>query len=347
MNGFYWVWPETPPQTSPYTSRFITLRIGKSSNEYKVPEDFIQKYPNLSAKIRNFSSADEIPCLDDIDSEIGHTFVHFLYSGACETLGEKRNVWPEERNAEKYRHSILIYSAAVKYDIWGLVKLAKAQIRQMSANLPLSSLISNARELVDVLPNGDTWFLKFLRNKVLQAHEDNEDIFTRRGFFKGFGKHETLDPFLCQCIVEAYQNKVAKLKEQAQKAIGESIQEDSMSKEILLVEEEVNEDIPEPHNDDIGQAEETSSPTEAMKEPLGVKHGMSQIIPSENYATTLCPKEIQRPEEHMAEEFAQEDGVWDTMDASSLRKKDKKKGRKKSALLNVKENHASNGSDEW
>ena len=68
--------------------------------------------------------------MSDVHEDVGHTFVHFLYSGDYETLN-----WPLDEStsdiAREYKRSILVYQASRIYYLPDLEALAKQKIEQL------------------------------------------------------------------------------------------------------------------------------------------------------------------------------------------------------------------------
>lgn len=211
------------PKTSPYLSRLIKIRIGDSSDEYMIHEDCIRAYYKLSRHLDAISASDLLD-LEEADSRVGHTFIHYLYSKNYEILVNGISTAGDMQEKE-FEHGILVYSAAVKYDISGLVQLAKDEVCKAAASLTLSSAIKHARNVFDSLPRGDEWFLGFMKSLMEESMEKNADTFLSKNFFSGFGKHKAFDPYLCRSIVEIYQKRLSRLSEETQKRFGASKEE--------------------------------------------------------------------------------------------------------------------------
>ncbi|CRG89261.1 hypothetical protein PISL3812_06297 [Talaromyces islandicus] len=222
------------PKTSPYLSQFIKVRFGNSSDEYMVPEDCILVYRKLSRHLNDTSTSDVLN-LQEADSQVGHTFIHFLYSGTYQFLGQHA-LSPMDTRDKEFEQGILVYSAAIKYDIPQLAELAKDQVYKASADLPLASVIRNARKLFDSLPRGDKLLLDLIKSLMEERLEKDADTFLTVNFFEGFGKHETLDPHLFRFIVEIYEKKLFHLTEKTQETTEkneeEPVHENGVSAEI-------------------------------------------------------------------------------------------------------------------
>lgn len=80
-----------------------TICIGHK--EYGIPSGFLRSYRQLTQK-----SVGSQVVLDDIDEDVGHTLVHFLYSGSYETIGA---ALAEGTHVEReYRRSLSVCQAS-------------------------------------------------------------------------------------------------------------------------------------------------------------------------------------------------------------------------------------------
>jgi hypothetical protein len=75
-------------------------------------------------KLRPFYKNIELP---DLDDDVGHTLVHYLYTGAYRTL-KLRGVVQDIEKITEYKKSVLVYSAARTYGLNGLEMLAKTHM---------------------------------------------------------------------------------------------------------------------------------------------------------------------------------------------------------------------------
>jgi len=78
-----------------------------TEKEYGILRSHIRKYPLLA----HSCPQDTYVTLSDIHGDVGHTLVHFLYSGTYETINSplEKNISYLER---EYQRSVLIYHVA-------------------------------------------------------------------------------------------------------------------------------------------------------------------------------------------------------------------------------------------
>lgn len=143
--------------------------IGSKQQAYTVPKAFLPK--SLSGQARDIEC---IP-LSDIDDDVAHSFVHFLYTGKYHTLKPHKTSM-EGTPTREHRCSLLTYSAARNHCMDGLASSAKHEIETKSANLPISSVLDNLKSAFSNLRVEDTWLEQYLQRKVKEASDTDEDF---------------------------------------------------------------------------------------------------------------------------------------------------------------------------
>ncbi|KAB8213076.1 hypothetical protein BDV33DRAFT_84238 [Aspergillus novoparasiticus] len=138
------------PDSSPYEDLFVTLQIGRK--EYSIPRCYLRAYPQFQIGSVN----NPYPRLLDIDEDIGHTFVHFLYTGRYETLTSAPSKGTYDILKE-FQRSIQVYSAALSYEIHGLETLAKKYIEILGRSVPIYSILHTSRTVFSKIPGDKIW----------------------------------------------------------------------------------------------------------------------------------------------------------------------------------------------
>jgi hypothetical protein len=68
----------------PYAGLGVTILIGRQENEYIVPSNIASQFPSLQ---RKWDKGDPRTMrFPELDEDIGHTFIHYLYTGDYQTL---------------------------------------------------------------------------------------------------------------------------------------------------------------------------------------------------------------------------------------------------------------------
>ncbi|KAL4812460.1 hypothetical protein BDW67DRAFT_178696 [Aspergillus spinulosporus] len=185
------------PQSSPYEYPIATLKIGRKS--YGIPVYYIQGIPH----IRNEFDWNPIGSilLTDVDEDIGHTFVHFLYTGQYETL------YSQCDRVREYRRSVLAYQAARTYGLPELETVAKKYIEHFSTKMPLEDILHTATDVFTKLPRDE-------------SYRENMHFFQQEEFTRSTGRCPPLDRTILQLTVDILSARIAELQntiEQAKK----------------------------------------------------------------------------------------------------------------------------------
>ncbi|EGE86661.2 hypothetical protein BDDG_09608 [Blastomyces dermatitidis ATCC 18188] len=104
--------------------------------KYIISGCYLWKYPQWN---RNLTWNPYIT-LPDVDEDIGHTLVHFLYTGIYETLGSAPD--PDiSCTAREFRKSALVYHIARTYNLPELETLAKKYIEHFEESISIFNIL--------------------------------------------------------------------------------------------------------------------------------------------------------------------------------------------------------------
>ncbi|EAU30032.1 predicted protein [Aspergillus terreus NIH2624] len=184
----------TQRETSPYSTETIFLYIG--SSEYSVPEYYLRQYSQLSSR----SGSAQI--LESVDPDIGHTLVHYLYTGTYETLRCSSSEGP--RRAIEFRRSVHVYHAARMYEIDGLVQYAKEYMRRFDDAATLFDILDVGREVFSKLPEDETWFQEYIEEKMNSALEADQESFKDNLLRYGIGRDIRFDPLILRILLDTF-----------------------------------------------------------------------------------------------------------------------------------------------
>jgi hypothetical protein len=178
-----------------------TLEIGPDKVKYTVPEAFLEKFPGLlgfkSSSLRNPIK------LHWVYPEVGHTIVHYLYTGSYQLL--KANC---THSLSHYRIAVLSYCMAKIYRVVGLDDLAKHAIWENSSGVSIYTKLNIALEFYDDALPEEVWYAEHLEREVEAAFELDTGLFTNPQFSERFGTHGSLDKVLLKIITELYSRKL-------------------------------------------------------------------------------------------------------------------------------------------
>ncbi|ORY00737.1 hypothetical protein BCR34DRAFT_668121 [Clohesyomyces aquaticus] len=208
-----------PPKTSPYTSFPVVLRIGPEQRVYYVPRNCLQSprwiasitsapVPSSAFSSVNFSySWRENIYLPDVDENTGHTLVHYLYTGAYQTLDNTEASLVEGAKLE-FKRAFLAYIAAKTYDLRDLQQLAKHKIKHIGTRIHVFDIIEAIKEDFSKLPSDTTWFYNYLDGKAKTALEEDHTAFAKGDIFSCIDDI-ALCRLLAKCVVGLYNTKLS------------------------------------------------------------------------------------------------------------------------------------------
>lgn len=137
-----------------------------------------------------------------VHPDIGHTLVHYLYTGTYETL--RCSSSEGLRRAIEFRRSVHVYHAARMYGIDGLVQYAKEYMRRFDDAATLFDILDVGREVFSKLPNDETWFQEYIAEKMNSALEADQESFKDNLLRYGVGQDIRFDPLIVQFFLDTF-----------------------------------------------------------------------------------------------------------------------------------------------
>lgn len=212
----------------------------------------------------------------DIHEDIGHTFVHFLYSGSYETI-----ISPLGRGvdciAREYRRSVLVYEAARTYDIPDLEALARKYIEHFGMALSLFDVLRTIKEVFSKLPEDESWVPLYVKQKLKQSFLIDESIFTGDEFFGILGEDRYFSNTVFKMIIDIYSTRLQLLESQP-------THESSINGHLDMGR--IGSESPAVRNDD----DEYPAPYEVRKESPSEEASMDDSSPVKPYPVKYCPQ---------------------------------------------------------
>lgn len=139
----------------------------------------------------------------DIDADVGHTFVHYLYTGQYQTVGASVLALKEQ-----YRRSVLTYKAALRYCIPPLEDLSKQRMEHLGSAISIFDILAVSSHEYFNIQWYSSWYAGYLEEMVTAAFTADNGIFSREEFSKSLGASPCFLVFMMQLINKAYSDKV-------------------------------------------------------------------------------------------------------------------------------------------
>ncbi|KAF4228832.1 hypothetical protein CNMCM8980_000114 [Aspergillus fumigatiaffinis] len=200
------------PDISPYEGKAVTVFIGCRGKFYTIPENLVNRATTLPCRHEVDGSA--IVRLPDVDEDIGHTIMHYLYTGDYQTV-KPSSISELRKRAMEYARSVFAYRAAVKYGLDGLAEHAKRYIEIFDKEVSINDIISLGRKAFPRISE-EPWFSEYLTDRITASFEADEGIFQREQYFEGFGESVDFDKFLGKVMAQAYSSKISAIRRETE-----------------------------------------------------------------------------------------------------------------------------------
>lgn len=178
---------------------------------YYVPKIYAEKFPQLTASTGIVNSFKRIKTrtieLHDVDEDIGHTLVHFLYTGAYQTL-KLQDVSNDFEKAREYLRACSVYRTARSYGLYSLADLAVQNMELLDKESSLFQILDMAKDIYPKLLEDDVWFPEYLKTKIKAAFEEDETIFTQERFLNYLGEAAAFSRVLAKIMVDTLTDKI-------------------------------------------------------------------------------------------------------------------------------------------
>lgn len=206
------------PSDSPYDTPIFTILVGSGRVPYTIQQGLLKQSPQWAEKCKSKPWGNKIE-LPDVDEDIGHSVVHYLYTGNYQTLktkpmpskaadnDEDPTATSEELGAPsllEYRRSVRLYCVARTYGLVGLKNLALYRIDNPQGGISIWNVLSIAEEAYEKLPDDEVWFTGYLRRKLEAALRVDNYLLKKKTLQDRIGKVKKFDQALMSVIAEIY-----------------------------------------------------------------------------------------------------------------------------------------------
>jgi hypothetical protein len=234
--------------------------------------------------------------LHDMTIETGHTLVHYLYTGAYETLNTSTTL----DASTGLKHALLVYIATTSHNLPDLQRLAVHTMEMHAERLDIFEILEAIQDDFTRL-EPDSWVHGFLRKKAQAAFEADHSVFRNDAFLRTLD-NVVLGKVLMRWVMEMYDEKVSRMiavAEDTSRMLGECNQ--VVQSHDMVVDEQ---DLVVPVVDE-GPTEEY--PAEACPaEEYPAEEYPAEACPAEEYPAEEYPAEACPAEEYPAEEYPAE-----------------------------------------
>jgi hypothetical protein len=185
------------------------IKIGRTKT-YFVPENIASQIGSLQERLDKDDHRMQTARFPEVDDDIAHTFIHYLYTGDYQTLkpvSTRGTPW----HTIEYNRSVLAYHAGVHCGLTGLAEHGKYYMQIFDKEVSIFDIISLGRKHFSRIFE-DTWFSRYLTRKIKESFETEDSIFVQHRFFDGFGEACYFDRYLGMVMAAVYARKISSIR---------------------------------------------------------------------------------------------------------------------------------------
>ncbi|KAF2442245.1 hypothetical protein P171DRAFT_474679 [Karstenula rhodostoma CBS 690.94] len=187
---------------SPYARNPITINVGPAP----VPVTYYVPWHLLKSTNWSTVPAGGEISLPTMSVDTGHVLVHYLYTGAYQTLTSIIGIALQPQLALK--QALLVYKASVIYALDGLEQLARQQIEEHSASMDLNTILDIARSELPKKTEPSGWLQAYLKDKTQKAFEKDHTVFADDSFCASLCKKSKLNDYVMCHVVKLLSEKL-------------------------------------------------------------------------------------------------------------------------------------------
>ena len=190
---------------SPYTNPLTRFYIGPNKKRYYVRRDLLQRPEWMNSNSGWLGPSVDLP---SIDEDTGHTLVHYLHTGAYETL-DNLDVSTADHERVELKRAIRTYFTARTYDLSGLQQLAMDNIECYGMRLSVIDVFELIDQEFPKFEDESGSFYEYLKKIFRVRFEDNYAFFTKGTPFNRIHNVQ-LNRILVECVMELYDTVVSR-----------------------------------------------------------------------------------------------------------------------------------------
>lgn len=151
--------------------------------------------------------------MSHVDEDVGHTVVHFLYTGGYETVSSPRDEGTSDL-AREYKRSVLVYHASRTWGLTDLEILAKQKMQHLDEEVPVLEILRVVRGVFSSLPAGETWLPGYIQGNLQRLLKPNDPGLGLREFYDIIGQDHKFDNAVMKMILEILSSRIFSMKDQ-------------------------------------------------------------------------------------------------------------------------------------
>ncbi|KAJ5899701.1 hypothetical protein N7495_004445, partial [Penicillium taxi] len=151
--------------------------------------------------------------MSNIDEDVGHTVIHFLYTGGYETVNSPLEEGTSDL-AREYKRSVLVYHASRTWGLTDLEILAQQKMQQLDEELPVLEILRVMRDVFSSLPAGETWLPGYIQGNLQRLLTSDDPWLDLCEFYDIIGQNHQFDNAVMKMIIEILSIRLVSMKDQ-------------------------------------------------------------------------------------------------------------------------------------
>ncbi|PLN84983.1 hypothetical protein BDW42DRAFT_17601 [Aspergillus taichungensis] len=151
--------------------------------------------------------------MSDVDEDVGHTMVHFLYTGGYETVRSPLGEGTSDL-AREYKRSVLVYHASRTWGLTNLEVLAQQKMLLLDEELPILEILRVVREAFSSLPADETWLPHYIQGNLQRSLRPDDPGLGLQEFYDVIGQDHQFDNAVMKMIIEILSIRIFSIQEQ-------------------------------------------------------------------------------------------------------------------------------------
>ncbi|CAI7576946.1 unnamed protein product [Penicillium discolor] len=168
--------------------------------------------------------------MPNVDEDVGHTVLHFLYTGGYETVLSPLDEGASDL-AREYKRSVLVYYASRTWGLTDLEILAKQKMEHLDEDLPILEILRVMRDVFSSLPADETWLPSYIRGNLQRSPKPEDPGLDLHEFYNILGQDHQFDNAVMKMILEMLSIRLCSIKDQHAQTLNGIISEESPLRE--------------------------------------------------------------------------------------------------------------------
>ncbi|KAH5734228.1 hypothetical protein HBI17_203050 [Parastagonospora nodorum] len=195
-------------EVSPYQdTKIVSILVGRDALPFTIHSAVIAQSEVLAAKVSYKRNGNQVLALD-LDNSTAHTLIGFMYTGTYNELPLSSELTRSAMSV--YETGTCVYCAAVRYQLAGLVELAKEKIMSSDEGVSISDILRIAKEQAfPLLPGNETWYPSYLEAAIKRAMAKDPEPFKRPDFITQVEGNSRLLQMVWKTVISNYAGVVS------------------------------------------------------------------------------------------------------------------------------------------